>query len=95
MEQAYITNIIVAVVFFGFGNFTGYLLRGITDKHIQDKSANSLVLVAVTFVWVVSVLVDILDSNYETPMLLHTLMGAIVGFFYKPILKSGSKDDNK
>lgn len=88
MEDEFIIRLVIGIVTFGAGSLFGFFLRGYTDPKIKDKSPNNLVLVAVTFVWVVSVLVDIVNVEYETPVMLHGLMGAIVGFFYKPLQKN-------
>lgn len=93
MESAIIQLIIVGFVTYGLGIFTGYLLRGFIDSGIKDRSPNTMVLFAVTVVWVISMFVDILSPSYETPTLVHGLMGAIVGFFYKPFDRS--KDNEK
>lgn len=87
MLSEILPNIIIGIVGYGAGILTGYFLRGIIDERIQDKSPNTLVLIAVTTVWVVSMFVDIISPLYETPTLVHGLMGAIVGFFYKPVNK--------
>lgn len=86
-------KIVIGIVAFGAGNLTGFIMRGAFDPKIKDKSPNTLVLIAVTFVWVTSVLVDIVNVEYETPIMLHGLMGAIVGFFYKPISTNSTNND--
>ncbi len=83
MDSTVLQNAIISIVSFALGNLTGYFLRGIIDDKVKDESPNTLVLIAVTAVWVVSTMVDIASTQYETPLVVHTLMGAIVGFFYK------------
>lgn len=74
--------IIVAVVSYLAGLMSGFFLRTVfSDKKIENNTA---VLMVVTMVWAVSMFVDILTPTYETSPLVHGLMGAIVGFFYRP-----------
>ena len=76
-----IEHIIIALVSFAGGSLFGYYIRGRMDGRVS--SDNHIVLLAVTTVWTVSVLVDLLTQSYQTSPLIHGLMGAIVGFFYK------------
>ena len=58
-------------------------------KSVGYKNFNGdLVLVAVTIGWLVSLIYDIASPAYETSPFIHGLMGAIVGFFYKPAKKA-------
>ncbi len=79
---------IISFVSFVAGTIVGWFARGFIDKNISNKdSGNTAVLIIVSLVWMASVLVDIVSPAYETSPLLHGLMGAIVGFFYKPVKK--------
>lgn len=72
------------IISFILGFFAGFITREAIRKF--EKGADfyrNLVLLAVVTVWCISVLVDILYASYETPLALHGLMGAIVGYFYK------------
>lgn len=79
-------TILVGVTSFTIGGVFGYILRGVRDKRGADDN-NSIVLLVVTFVWALSMAVDIASATYETSPLVHSLMGLIVGFFYKPFKK--------
>lgn len=85
------TIIVMAVAFCG-GFITGYITRDfrlmITGN--LDRDNGSVVLLVVTAVWAVSMLVDIISPNYETSPLVHGLMGAIVGYFYRPKINDKS-----
>jgi hypothetical protein len=50
----------------------------------KTASKSGFVLTVVTTIWAISMFVDIVSSQYETSPLVHGLMGAIVGFFYRP-----------
>lgn len=80
-----ISYIVVALITGCSGFVLGYITRGIVDKKMKEINASAIVLSAVTFVFTISVLVDILSIDYETPLALYGLMGVIVGFFFKPI----------
>ena len=81
------TNLLITIASFGGGTIFGWVLRGALDPKIKTHNENTIVLLAVTLIWVVSVLADITSPAYETPVYIHGLMGAIVGFFYKPVGK--------
>lgn len=77
------------------GITAGYFLRGFLDKKLRnDNSGRTFVLIVVTVAWVISSIADILIVEYSTNPLLHGLMGAIVGFFYKP-KEGGASNDKK
>lgn len=77
-------SIFIAVISYILGIGTGFLARWIFDRERSPVSANTFVLVAVTIIWTISMLVDIASPTYETSPFVHGLMGAIVGFFFKP-----------
>jgi hypothetical protein len=78
----------LGLVSFSMGIAIGYYLRGISlKKNNIFLNDSHIVLLAVTAIWVISMLVDIASPTYETSPLIHGLMGAIVGFFYKPATK--------
>ncbi len=78
-----IAQFVLPILLYVAGFLTGFFTRNI----IRDKSINNgvFVLVIVTIMWTVSMLFDIASPEYQTPTLVHGLMGAIVGFFYKPL----------
>lgn len=77
-------NFTVATVSF----FAGYYFRARFDGQVRKIDPSTIVLVAVTFVYVVSVLADIASAEYQTPIAIHTIMGLVAGFFFKPIGKN-------
>ena len=76
-------TIIIGIGSYLGGLFTGYFISRIW-KPVDDKNKGDFVLLAVTMIWAFSMIVDIISPQYETSPLVHGLMGAIVGFFYKP-----------
>ncbi len=75
-------NPIFAIVSYALGFLSGYIAHQFIDK-TEEKENSSLVLIVVTLIWATSVIVDIISPAYETSPLIHGLMGAIVGFYYK------------
>lgn len=75
----------IGLVSYIAGILSGFYLRSfLTENEKKQLDGNMIVLVVVTLVWSLSMFVDILSPTYETSPLVHGLMGAIVGFFYKP-----------
>ena len=75
-------NVPIAIISWGVGFASGYWFRD-KFKTLSSQQSSTFILLAVTGVWVISVLVDIASPTYETSPMLHGLMGAIVGYFYK------------
>lgn len=88
------TETLLPLVFPAISYFVGFLsgwfIRDATKQRTANKS--SFVLIMVTTVWAISMFVDIVSSTYETSPLVHALMGAIVGFFYKPGTQNNEKN---
>lgn len=71
-------------VSFVSGILVGYVLRGMLDGKMQSKPSD-FVLVIVLTIWAITRLVDLISPDITTPLALDGLVGAIVGFFYRPI----------
>lgn len=80
-----------ALVSFFLGIVSGIFIKERFLKDHDVAQANNFVLVVVTVIWSLSMVYDIISPEYTTNPMVHGLMGAIVGFFYKPI----KKEDNK
>ena len=74
--------LIGGLVGFMVGVLVGYLIRGIACKMTKNDESTIIMLI-VCFMWAISVAVDMLSAEYETPMLVHAIMGGIVGYFFK------------
>lgn len=79
-------TIIIGVVSYVAGLLSGFFISKF--YHPEADKKGEFVLIVVTVVWALSMFYDIISPTYETSPLVHGLMGAIVGFFYKPQLKS-------
>lgn len=83
--------IIIAGISYVLGIFSGIFIKERLLKNKEVAQANNFVLVVVTIIWALSMLYDIISPSYETSPMVHGLMGAIVGFFYKPVAKKEDK----
>lgn len=78
-------NLIVAIISFVLGNVTGYFLHMFLSKkniNFDDESRKSFLILVISVVWLISVLVDIASSTYETSPFIHGIMGGIAGYFF-------------
>ncbi len=82
--NSYLTYFVIATTAFFSGIPFGILINRFFSKQLSSVQNNTIVLLIVSFIWALSMVVDILSPTYETSPLVHGLMGAIVGFFYKP-----------
>ncbi len=72
-------------IFFALGFILGYVVRGYKEKFNSTIDNEKFIALLVSLIWAISVIVDMLNPVYDTPIALHGLMGAIVGFYYKRI----------
>lgn len=77
-----IPSIVIAILSYFGGFFSGYFFHQ-KIKSFDERTGETLVLAIVTMIWAISTLVDIASVTYETSPLIHGLMGAIVGYYYK------------
>lgn len=91
--QTVSSQFIIAIVFYVAGILTGFFARTLLrDRKLEG---NMLVLVVVSIIWSLSMIVELVNPAYKTNPLVHGLMGAIVGFFYKPKLGGGDDKPTK
>lgn len=79
-------TIIVGISSYVAGLLSGWFVSRFY-RPASDTNKGEIVLVVVTAIWALSMIIDIISPTYETSPLVHGLMGAIVGFFYRPIPK--------
>lgn len=80
-------SIIIGIITFLLGAAFGYFTHDFMKKSLlmDENSSKNLLLLAVTVIWVISMLVSIINPTYQVPIAVHGIMGAIVGFFfYRP-----------
>lgn len=76
--------LIIGIITFTIGNLSGYFFHDFLKKSVgmnEDNSKN-LLLLAVTIIWVISMLVSLVNPSYQVPIPVHGIMGIIVGFFF-------------
>jgi hypothetical protein len=79
-------TIIVGLVSYTAGALSGFFVSRFFKPSENNKNGD-IVLIVVTTIWALSMIIDIISPVYETSPLVHGLMGAIVGFFYRPQTK--------
>lgn len=77
-------NFIIGIVTYALGILSGYIFHDYIRKTLMmdENNSKNLLLLAVTVIWVISMLVSIVNPNYQVPVPVHGIMGAIVGFFF-------------
>jgi len=79
-------TISVAIIFFILGTIFGILLHKFlltkVPLNFNNDSRINWLIILVSVIWAISVIFDIMSPDYETPVLIHGIMGAIVGFFF-------------
>lgn len=77
-------TLIIGIITFILGNISGYLLHDFFKKSLMmsEDSSRNLLILAVTAIWVISMLVSVVNPAYQVPVAVHGIMGAIVGFFF-------------
>lgn len=73
--------ILASLVLFTFGISTGYILtRGETT--FSRSKLQIVIAIAVTLVWIVSIVAEIIIPTYTVSVLVHGIMGAVVGYLF-------------
>lgn len=73
--------ILASIILFMFGITAGYILtRG--DETFSRSKLQSVIAIAVTLVWIVSIVAEILVPAYTVSVLVHGIMGAVVGYLF-------------
>lgn len=78
------------VLIFVVGFTTGYVTSAYI-KSADDATARRTIAFLITFVWLLTVFASIGVPEYETPLAVHGVMGAVVGYLFAR--ESGLKAD--
>lgn len=69
------------------GVLIGFVIGWFVHKHISktgmDNWERGLITVIVTCAWAISVVLDVVLLQYETPVAVHAVMGLVVGYFFE------------
>ena len=72
---------LISLSSFVFGTAVGWSLAKNLDE-LEQSSVRKLMAVVMLGAYVVSIFADITMSGYQTPFLLHTIMGGIFGYLF-------------
>jgi uncharacterized membrane protein YdbT with pleckstrin-like domain len=73
--------ILASLAIFVFGVGGGYLLtRG--DNTFSRSKLQTAIALAVTLVWIISIVAEIIIPAYTVSVLVHGIMGAVVGYLF-------------
>lgn len=73
--------ILASLVVFTFGLGGGYILTRGDTKFSRSKLQTAIAL-AVTLIWIVSIVAEIIVPTYTVSVLIHGIMGAVVGYLF-------------
>lgn len=81
MVQITTLFILASIFLFLLGVVGGWL---IARRHVENKKIHLQIIVGVlvTIVWVVSIAAEIIIPAYTVSMLVHGIMGAVVGYLF-------------
>lgn len=82
-----LSDIIIAIVSFAVGYSTHWYIARRHKGIDKNTDTRTLITFTVLLIWAVSVIVDMASATYVTPVALHGIFGAIVGFFYEQKVK--------
>lgn len=72
------------LISFIIGIITGFAIGKLTDgKPISKDSQRGAFAFLIALIWTLSVLWDIYSIDYTTPVAIHLLAGAVVGFYFE------------
>lgn len=73
--------ILASILLFLLGIFIGWILTR-TETDFTTANLQIVVGIIVTIVWVVSIAAQIIIPAYTVSMLVHGIMGAVVGYLF-------------
>jgi len=83
MFQTLLLPLVTFLVGLAVGAFVGWFAhKYVSHKEIANWE-RAMITVVVSFAWIVSVILDVALSTYETPVALHGVMGMVVGYFFE------------
>jgi len=76
-----IYTIIAAVTVLFFGIVIGWILTKDSENTSKEKLKIGIAI-AVTIIWMITVISEIIISSYSISPIIHAIMGAVVGYFF-------------
>jgi hypothetical protein len=96
------SQIVSQLSFFIIGFILGFFVRIVIDN-IKGKKGDfeimtkgqgrTFIAFVVILIWVISILVEINNSEYHVSVLVHGIMGSVVSYFF--LIKDGTNGNNK
>lgn len=74
--------IFISILLFLFGTSTAYVLLGNNKTPTSSTKLRAVIAIAVTLVWMVSIAAEIIIPAYTVSVLIHGIMGAVVGYLF-------------
>lgn len=91
-----ITYAIISVTSFSLGSLLGWSAAQNLDE-LEKSTVRRVMSIVMLVAYVISLMADIGMSGYQTPFLLHTIMGGIFGYLFSredtPILNFTSQNN--
>jgi len=81
------SDIAIAVISFACGYTTHWYINRRHKGIDKNTDTRTIITFVVLFLWAISVIVDMASAQYTTPVAMHGIFGAIVGFFYEKKVK--------
>lgn len=86
-----LTELLIPTSTFTVGVLLGFVIGWFVHKHVSRKGIEDwergLITIVVTTAWAISVVLDVVLLNYETPIAVHAVMGLVVGYFFEGSIK--------
>jgi len=80
MPSIELATILISVSSFLLGVIVGWLTA--LEIEIEDGEVKRVIAVVLLGAYVISVLAEIQVTDYQTPVLLHTIIGGLVGYLF-------------
>lgn len=80
-------DVAIAVVSFACGYTTHWYIARRHKGIDKNTDTRTIITFVVLILWAFSVIVDMASATYTTPVAMHGIFGAIVGFFYEKKVK--------
>lgn len=74
--------ILASLTVFIVGIIGGWLFTRKADATFTKANLRTTIAVVVTIVWVVSIVAEIIIPTYTVSVLIHGIMGAVVGYLF-------------
>lgn len=81
LAETTVVYIFLVVVVFGVGSLVGWLYADRGTK-ITKQRLRTGIAIAITVVWIVTIIAEIIVPSYTVAMVIHAIMGAVVGYLF-------------